>query len=255
MNSPLVILQISDLHILSETEKILSGINTSHTFQQLLKQAHASHSNIDLTLVTGDLAQDPCKYSYQKIYKILEKYNSRTICLPGNHDEPALMQQFINGKQIDCSKQIQLKNWQIISLNSKKEGSEAGYLSRNELDYLNDSLTNTSDLNTLIAVHHHPTEIDSSWMDSMMIENSEALFELLKNQPQVKAIICGHIHQAFHTEKNNVLVFGTPSSCFQFAPNATKFTLDNKDPGYRILKLHANGMIESNIYRCPIDSV
>ena len=252
MNSPLVILQISDLHILATAEKTLSDVNTDHTFQQLLKQAYAKHGKIDLTLVTGDLAQDPCQSSYQRTYKALEKYNTRTICLPGNHDELALMQQFIYGKQVDCSKHIQLKNWQIISLNSKKEGSEGGYLSSNELDYLGKTLQSKPDLNTLIAVHHHPTPIDSSWMDGMMIENNEDLFEVLKNHPQVKAIVCGHIHQVFNTLKENILVFGVPSTCFQFAPNATQFTLDDKDPGYRILKLYSDGMIESNVYRCSL---
>ncbi len=249
MNKPLIVLQISDLHILAETEETLYGVNTEHSFQQLLKQAHTLHGKVDLVLVTGDLAQHPCQASYHRIYKALEKYHTQTVCLPGNHDDLLLMNQLINGEQVNCRKQIQFNDWQIISLNSKKPASQAGYLSKNELDYLTEALDKQADLNTLIAVHHHPVPINSRWMDGMMIENSGDLFLLLKQHPQVKAIICGHIHQDFNFQKQGIQILGVPSSCFQFEPHCTQFTIDNKSSGYRLLKLYPNGLIQSNIYR------
>lgn len=249
MDSPLIILQISDLHILAESGKHLSGIETEQSFIQLLAHAHDKHKKIDLILVTGDLAQEPCQSSYQRIHLALKKYQTRTICLPGNHDDFTLMQQVIKDKQVNCNKQLKFKYWQIICLNSKKNGAAGGHLSLSELSYLTDTLDKYPSLNTLIAMHHPPIPTNSQWMDTMILDNNHELFTLLKNYPQVKAISCGHIHQEMESIKDNKLILGTPSTCFQFKPLSPEYTLDYINPGYRVLTLQANGSIDSKIHR------
>ena len=135
MDSPLIILQVSDLHILAEQGKTMAGVDTEQTFVQMLEHIHNTHSKIDLLLVTGDLAEEPCQSSYQRIYQAHKKYQTRTICLPGNHDNFALMQQVFTGQQINCDKQLEFDHWQIISLNSQKIGSTGGFLDFSELDF------------------------------------------------------------------------------------------------------------------------
>jgi len=251
MNSPLTIIQITDLHILAEQGKTMSGVDTEQSFKQLLKHIHSKHKKIDLLLVTGDLAEDPCEASYQRIFQALNKYPTRTACLPGNHDNFSLMQQFISGQQINCDKHLQFKHWQVINLNSKKTGSQGGYLAASELNFLTDTLKNNKPLNTLIAVHHHPVATHSRWMDTMMIENSAELLSLIKDYPQVKAITCGHIHQELQTIKKGKLIFGTPSSCFQFKPLSSEYAIDNNQTGagYRVFSLDSEGQIETKVYR------
>ena len=255
MNSPLVILQLTDLHYLAESGQTMSGVDTELSFRRVLEYAQSKLGKIDLILVTGDLAQNPCISSYQRIVKELEKYQTRVVCLPGNHDDLSLMQQLISRQQINCNKHLKYKHWQVICLNSKKTGSQGGYLAPDELEYLADTLKKQTDLNTLIAVHHHPVPTKSPWMDGMMIENSDELFSLLKNHRHVKAIICGHIHQELEIQKNNLWVLGTPSTCFQFEPLCTKYTLDSQqpEPGYRVLQLFPDGSIKSSVYRLPLD--
>ena len=249
MPSPLVFLQITDLHILAESGQTMAGINTEAIFQQVLKAAHKQHGKVDCILVTGDLAQSPCQSSYQRISHELSKYKTHTLCLPGNHDDLALMQQFINAKNISCDKQMEFDHWQLISLNSKKEGEQGGYLAKSELELLENTLLNQPSLNAIIAVHHHPVPSNSSWMDTMMIENSDALFSTLKKHPQVKAIVCGHIHQQLEITKNNIQILGTPATCFQFKPKCNEYTLDDEKPGYRIIKLYPDGVVQSKVYR------
>jgi Icc protein len=251
MNAPLIILQLTDLHFLAESGQTMSGVDTELSFRQVLEYAQNKQGKADLILITGDLAQDTCTSSYQRIVKELEKYQTRTVCLPGNHDDLTLMQQLIRGKQVNCNKHLKYKHWQVICLNSKKPGSKGGYLASDELEYLADTLKKQAGLNTLIAVHHHPVPTISPWMDGMIIKNSDELFSLLENYPQVKAIICGHIHQELEIQKNNILILGTPSTCFQFEPLCTEYTLDSQQPGYRTLKLFPDGSIKSNVYRLP----
>jgi len=251
MDSPLIILQISDLHILAEKGKTMEGVETEQSFIQLLKHIQTVFNKIDLLLVTGDLAQDPCQSSYQRILQALKHYKTRTICLPGNHDDFSLMQQILADKQVNCDKLIQFKYWQIISLNSKKTGSAGGYLKASELGFLTETLDKHPELNTLIAVHHHPIPTDSLWMDTMTIENSHELFSAIKAYPKVKAISCGHIHQEMKSIKDNKLILGTPSTCFQFKPFSIDYAVDENKPGYRVLSLYPNGRLESKVYRSP----
>ncbi|MCK4841871.1 MAG: 3',5'-cyclic-AMP phosphodiesterase [Methylococcales bacterium] len=248
MDSPLIILQITDPHVFPKAGVIMEGVNTEESFHQVLKQAHHKHKDINTVLVSGDLVQHPSLSSYQRVYKILKEYPSPTVCLPGNHDNFDLMQQVINTEQINCNKQLIFKHWQLICLNSKKNKSEAGYLSISELDYLQQTLQKTAHLYTLLAVHHHPVPTESLWMDTMMIENSDALFSLLEAHPQVKAISCGHIHQEMNIQRNNIMVLGTPSTCFQFKPKCSDYTLDDTPPGYRIFKLYPDGHLESTVH-------
>lgn len=251
MDLPLVILQISDLHIRAEPGQTMSGVDTEESFTQLLEHLHCTYKKIDLLLVTGDLAQDPCQSSYQRIAQAFNQYPTRTICLPGNHDDFSLMQQIISGKQVNCDKHIAFKHWQIISLNSKKPGYTGGYLAPSELTYLKDTLDQHPDLNTLIAVHHQPIDTNSQWMDTMTIENSDELFDLLKKHPQVKAISCGHIHQEMQATKDDKLILGVPSTCFQFTPFSADYAVDDNKPGYREFSLYASGLIETKINRQP----
>lgn len=245
----LSILQITDLHILPGLDDVFLGINTEHYFHAVLDLAFAENHHFDLILVTGDLTQGPCPASYQRILQRLEATNIPCICLPGNHDDYDLMQQVFNTTQINCQKQVFLKNWQLICLNSQIPGSPGGRLSKQELLFLEDCLGSNPNHHALIAVHHHCLETKSPWMDTMIIENSEEFLAIVKRYPQAKVITTGHIHQNMDITIGSVRVLGTPSTCFQFKPETKTITLDTETPGYRLIKLYADGKIESAITR------
>jgi 3',5'-cyclic-AMP phosphodiesterase len=236
------------MHIRASLEATLLGVNTAQYFQKVIQHAFANH-NFDLVLITGDLAQDPCPASYEFIRTQLAAYNTPCICLPGNHDDYDMMQQAFNTDAINCRKQVLLNNWQLISLNSQIIGANGGYLSDEELAFLDACLTEKPNHYALIAAHHHCLETQSTWMDTMMIENRYGLFTVIDKHPQVQAIVYGHIHQRMETQKASVQVLATPSTCFQFKPKAKEFALDDSSPGYRIIELYADGHIESDVVR------
>jgi 3',5'-cyclic-AMP phosphodiesterase len=245
------ILQITDPHILATPEATLLGVNTAYYFNAVLEHAFRSKRKFDLCLLTGDLAQDPCPASYKHILSKLQAHDIPCICLPGNHDDFNIMQEVFCTEQVNCRKQIVLEKWQIVSLNSQIPGSADGYLSVEELAFLEGCLRDNPDLNTLIAVHHHCLPTQSHWMDTMMIENAQELFDLIKPHPMVKTIINGHIHQAMDVQVDSVRVLTTPSTCFQFKPNSERFSLDDTSPGYRWINLYADGSMDSDFVRLP----
>ncbi len=255
MNEPvtdLSILQITDLHFLPCLNETFLGINTEHSFLAVLELALVENRTFDLIIVTGDLAQDPTQESYFRILQYLEAIQIPCICLPGNHDDIQLMQQIFDTPLVSCRNQVLLGNWQLIFLNSQIQGAPGGRLSNQELCFLDDSLSSQPDHHALIAVHHHCLETKSAWLDTMIIENSLELWAIIDKFPKVKIITNGHIHQLMDIEHQGVRVLGTPSTCFQFKPSSTNFSLDAfAAPGYRKIKLSSNGSIETFISRMP----
>ncbi|MCK9608953.1 MAG: 3',5'-cyclic-AMP phosphodiesterase [Methylomonas sp.] len=246
------VLQLTDLHVTPHSGELMLGIDTEAYFQQTLKHAVDRHGPFDLILLTGDLAQDPCADTYQRIYRHLSRYDTRCLCLPGNHDDFSLMQTQLNTGKISCDKQLVLGNWSILMLNSQRINSHIGVLDDDELDFLEQTLQSHINLPTLIAVHHHCIRSGSPWMDTMQIQNSAAFLALIQKYSQVKAVTCGHVHQAFSKQEAQIALFATPASCFQFTPHSSEFSIDETPPGYRIFQLYDDGQLQSEIFRLPI---
>ena len=89
----------------------------------------------------------------------------------------------------------------------------------------------------------------SAWIDTMAIENAEALFDIIDRHPQVKGLLWGHVHQTFEATRRGVRLMASPSTCVQFAPRADGFTIDQEPPGFRLLALLPDGSIKSEVMR------
>ena len=249
--SPKTVLHLTDLHILPDVGASMLGVDTNHYFERTLQHAHQQHGPFDLILLTGDLAQDPCEASYQRIAEQLKRYRTPCVCLPGNHDDFTMMTATFNQDNLSCAKQTTLGNWRIIGLNSQKQHSPVGRLEESELVFLRQSLEAHPESPTLLALHHPCIASGSSWLDTMQIENSDALLAIVKPFAQLKAIACGHLHQALERQIAHMTLYATPSTCFQFKPKADAFSLDTLSPGYRIFELHEDGLLHSDCYRIP----
>ena len=62
-----------------------------------------------------------------------------------------------------------------------------------------------------------------------------------------RAVLWGHVHQAFDGMRGGLMLMGTPSTCVQFESGSTKFALDERPPGYRWLHLYPDGRIDTRV--------
>lgn len=245
------ILQLTDLHILPTIGETLLGVDTGYYFERTLQHAYQHYGSFDLILLTGDLAQEPCEASYQRIASHIKRMRTPCVVLPGNHDDFALMRAIFNEATLNCAKQTTLGNWRIICLNSQKLNSPAGRLEESELLYLQQSLKDDPDSPTLLAIHHPCVASGSMWLDTMQIENSDELLAIVNASAQIKGIVCGHLHQSLERQIGHTRLYATPATCFQFTPDSDTFDLDNSSPGYRVFKLYNNGDLHSDCHRIP----
>jgi len=242
------ILQLSDPHLFANPEGRLLGMRTLISLQHVIAHANENLPSIDLALVTGDLVHDASPAGYSLLKKQLTNLGIPTYCLPGNHDDSKILTASLFGSPIDTPFSIQKNDWSIILLNSNRPGSAVGHLNKSQLDKLQNSLSKHPDHHTLICLHHHTLPVKSKWLDTMMLDNADDFFAITDCHPQVKGITCGHVHQSFEEKRNNALIIGTPSTCFQFTPKSVDFEIDNRSPGYRQLMLLPDGTITSNIF-------
>ena len=240
-------MQMTDTHISVDEDDTMAGVNTTETLLQVMA-AVKRHADLDLALLTGDLAETPTEDTYNKLAQLLQRVELPVYCLPGNHDDPDLMRRVLNTANVSTANFLTCGTWSIILLNTHEPGKEGGYLSATELDGLGEALERSSDRHVLICLHHQPVTIHSPWMDGMTLRNRAALFQVLDRHTNVRGIIWGHIHQEFTATRNGVLLLGSPSTCIQFRPQSEAASVDDKPPAYRTLTLTEGGAIETHVH-------
>ena len=248
--APLTILQLSDLHLFDQSQQNLLGLNTNYSLQQILKVVKGLQHQLDIILLTGDLAQDASAGAYQSLIQLFSGISVPVYFVPGNHDQPELMTATLTSKPFHSEQVFSLGGWQFILLDSSIPDQVHGALSPETLTKL-DTTLNACNQPTTLALHHPAHPAQSDWLDDGL-ENYEALWSVLDRHPQVQIVLSGHVHQEMTFSRRGVQYLTTPSTCIQFKPRSATFALDKNDPGFRLLTLFADGSFQSWVERVPI---
>ncbi len=251
-NTPLRVVQITDMHMMSQPGGKLWGVDVDTNLEAVLQRLKTRHWPVEFILATGDLVNDEGAPAYERLHTFLEPLGVPVYCLPGNHDAPAILDQVLAAGPVRRERHIMAGNWQFILLDSSLPGSAAGQLATSELTFLENMLAAHSQLYAVVCLHHQPLPVGSPWLDTMVVDNGEELFAIVDRHPQVRAVIWGHIHQAFVAQRHGVVLLGTPSTCVQFKPNTADVEADPVPPGYRWFELYRDGRLLTGIERTEV---
>ncbi len=243
------IIQFTDTHLFTTSSGMFDGVNTLASFQELIALARRRHWPADAVVVTGDLVHETTPEAYRLLRLCLTQLGVPVYCIPGNHDEPEMMARVLPGDNIHVVGDVGIGHWQLIFLNTHVPGRAGGHLSEAQLQSLEASLQAYQDRPALVCLHHPPVPIQSLWMDAMALDNPEDFFAVIDRFNQVRAVIWGHIHQAFSERRKGVWLLGSPSTCVQFKPRALSYARDSERAGYRWLVLEPDGQIQTGIER------
>ncbi|WP_148861685.1 3',5'-cyclic-AMP phosphodiesterase [Marinobacter fonticola] len=242
------ILQLTDPHLMADPDGELLGMNTRDSLDAVMALASKEPHAPDLVIASGDIAQDGSEVAYRIFQEKMSRYACPVIWFPGNHDDTEAMQRVTAGTRAE-QRRVLDGGWQLIFLNSAVPGKVYGELAETELDFLRECLAQYPDRPTLIAFHHHPVDVNCGWMSEIGLTNSDVFMAAIAGHAQVKALLWGHIHQSWDEERDGIRLMATPSTCIQFAPGSTEFSIDEQAPGYRWLDLYADGTLNSYIRR------
>ncbi|HCP53841.1 MAG: 3',5'-cyclic-AMP phosphodiesterase [Pseudomonadaceae bacterium] len=247
-DSSVLIVQLSDSHLLEEEGGRLLGMDTYDSLQQVVDRVLQEQPVVDLVLATGDLSQDGSEASYQRFREVSSAIDAPARWLPGNHDEvPAMQAACVATHLLDPV--VDVGNWRVIVLDSSIPGAVPGYLGDRQLALLERALSEAPDRYHLITLHHHPVSIGCRWMEPIGLRNPGALFAVLDRFPQARAVLWGHVHQEFDQMRGNLRLLASPSTCVQFMPGSEDFQVDTTEPGYRWLRLYDDGRLETGVSR------
>ncbi|MDH3222036.1 MAG: 3',5'-cyclic-AMP phosphodiesterase [Gammaproteobacteria bacterium] len=246
------LVQITDCHIFADEGEHLQGIDTRQSFAAVRDAVAKDITSLDLLLATGDLSQDGSAESYTWLARQFDRIGLPTFWLPGNHDAPDVMERHFTGGRIDAARQVVAGAWQIVMLDSTLAGEVHGRVSEAELAFLDSALNRYPDRHALVCLHHQAVATGSDWIDRKGLLDAEQLRERLLRHDNLRAVLWGHVHQQAHHRFDGVEWMSTPSSCVQFTPGSREFATDSAAPGYRELRLAADGGIETTVNRVEV---
>lgn len=244
--APVHVVQLTDAHLFADPAGTLLGLNTRDSLRHVVAQVRREQPRVDLLLCTGDLSQDGSVGSYEAFRALTGEFAGPTRWLPGNHDEARVMAQ-VAPELVQAVTDIGA--WRVVMLNTAVPGATHGLLGPDQLLALDDALSSAGERHCLVCCHHQPVEIGCAWIAPIGLRNADQLLQRLHGYPQVKALLWGHIHQEWDEAREGLRLLATPSTCIQFAAGSEDFKVSEEQPGYRWLRLHADGRVETGVER------
>jgi len=240
------ILQITDPHLYGSAAGRLRGVETDSSLHAVLEHAFARVPDYAALLVTGDLVQDD-KSGYLRFRSIFGNIPKPVLCIPGNHDEPEAMRAELNCAPFEICGTHTIGEWQFVMLDSYDPGHVGGRLTQSELARLDNALS-MSTKHSMVCLHHHPIAMGSRWLDGVGLAQSDDFWRVIDMHANVRAVVWGHVHQAYDGKRGNVQLLATPSTGAQFLPKSERYAVDSRPPAYRSFDLHADGRIETTVH-------
>jgi len=244
--------QFSDTHLSADEAAQLYGINCLSSLRRVFAMAMTAGGHAELALFTGDLVHDGSAEGYQRLATEIETLGVSACCLPGNHDDPAMMRKVLATANVSCDPDIIIGGWLIVMLDTTVAGSDSGWLSERELSRLVALLDRHPDKHVLLALHHPPLPTRMAWLDQgVTLDNPERLREIVECHENIRGVIWGHAHQAYYELRDGCAWAACPSTMAQFKPGVDEFTLDTLTAGFRYLDLYDDGSIVTDVIRLP----
>lgn len=240
------LLQITDTHLMGDPQAAMRGVVTLESLRRTLRGAQPELEAADAVLLTGDVVHDDAD-GYAWIRAELGALDKPVLCIPGNHDDPALMRDALPGAPFRHCGHHDFADWRVVMLDSTLPGEAAGELSPGELSRLEAALGAGCPRHALIVLHHQPVPVGSPGLDSVGLRNSAALLDTVARLPPARALLCGHVHQESVRLAGALPAFSTPSTCVQFLPGSPGFAFDTRGPGCRTLTLRDDGGVDTRV--------
>jgi len=251
-DSVVTVLQITDTHLHATADSRMRGVTTYATLLAVLDQVRRDRRwPPDVILATGDIVQDESRAGYDRFRATMERLGVPVLSIPGNHDDPKLMGEILNSGPFQFGGELRHGRWSILLLSTFLAGEDAGGLGPARLQGLRKALSAHAGQHVLVAMHHHPLPMGSTWLDGVALRDAKDFWQIIDAHPEVRGVVCGHVHQAHDQERNGLRFMSTPSTCAQFLPLSDFFALDDRPPGLRWIELHADGRIETEVTWVP----
>ncbi len=191
-----ILAQLSDLHLRAGEE----GAGAARRLERAIGQLAALQPSPTAVVISGDLVDEPSREAYEQARRLLLELGIPIHAIPGNHDDRDMLREHFGPAPAPAGSPVNFAvdcgDLRLVGLDSVMPGSDAGALGADQLGWLSEALAEEPDRPTLLALHHPPVMSGIRAMDQIALDAGDrrALEALIREQPQVQAITCGHAH-------------------------------------------------------------
>ena len=245
------IIQITDTHLFSDKTSQLHGYCTHQSLTEIIE--HLIDDRLkkeDVVLLTGDISQDESLESYRLALIQLERLKSTVYWIHGNHDDESKIKTvFDTSKYVKKLNKFSIKNWDFISINTCRRGTDKGYIDECEMKIFLEKVDESkkSNKNIAIVMHHHPVPVDTPLVDECGLQNSEIFLDTLNKNSEIKLVICGHVHGDYRISLGGKVIETCPATCFQWVKGTDQVKTENRK-GFKVFNISTNSCSSSTIF-------
>ncbi len=246
MSKPLLLAQLSDLHVCQEWE----GVDPVAQVGRVVDAIRSLPNPVDAVVVTGDLTDDASADSYVRARGLLERLEAPVHVLPGNHDDRRRLREAFGlpgrGEE-PVNYSVEVGELRLVVLDSNVPGRDAGAYGPEQLEWLDEELGREGGRPTLLALHHPPLATGIPGWDAINLEpaDREALARVVARHPHLLAVVGGHLHRPAAAAIGGCLAFSAPSACLQVRPDFETDEVDFVGPPGFALHVLRNGELSS----------
>ncbi len=242
------LIQFTDTHLFADPQGELRGSQTLPALEACLEHARRRYFPADVIVVTGDLVHDdPTAYGLLEL--ALADVGAPVLLIPGNHDVPGELQRRFPAPAFQAGGTCRLGAWAIVLLDTSFEvsGRGEGRLGAAALRAFDAELHHLAASHVLVCLHHPPVPMEAAGLDALGLVDADAFLATLDAHANVRGVAWGHAHQSLDLHRGAARFMCTPATCMQFRPRDPGFVVDDRPPGYRVIDLHDDGGIATEV--------
>jgi 3',5'-cyclic AMP phosphodiesterase CpdA len=219
----MLIAQISDLHLRADGSPLIGGVDTVAALTACVEHVNGLAPRPDVVLATGDLVDEGRPEDFAALRRAFDRLAMPVYVIPGNHDDrDGLRGAFADSGALLAEGEflhyaVETFPVRLIGLDTVIPGECGGRMCEARTRWLDDRLAEQPDRPTLVFMHHPPFVTGIGFMDDPAFDGADRLERVVRGHPQVRQVVCGHIHRAIHTRWAGTAAAVAPSVVFQMA--------------------------------------
>jgi Icc protein len=208
--------QLSDPHV----EAGPGGGGAAEALAAAVAAVAALRPAPDAVLLSGDVAADGRPEEYALARELLAPLPGPLHVLAGNHDDRAALRAGFGAPGTGaepCRWAVPCGGLRVVGCDSTMPAAPGGAFDAEACAWLEATLAGDPTTPTIVALHHPPIRIGIAALDDIRVPAADAaaLGAVLARFPQVRRVVCGHVHRGAVGALGALAVFTCPSAHLQ----------------------------------------
>jgi Icc protein len=186
---------------------------------------------LDLVVLPGDIADDGSAAAYGRVNEIVATLGAPVVATPGNHDLRDVVRE-----HLVASDAFITTTWRVLTVDTVIPEQIHG---RVDVAAVSALLGPDEGVPTVLVLHHPPITVSTNrWF---VLDGAAELVEMLSRRGDVRLVVSGHLHAAFHVVLAGATYIGCSSTWYSLAHHDEVWTYDGGHVGALVVDLHDDG--------------